>query len=523
MNQSNNTGKHRVKRIICLIIALTFIIATLAACGNESGDDKSSTSSKTESNPTVSDSPSDETGESSEEDSLYGKNLEIKDLDGRIINVLCRDWGGNSIQGYNGEIIQRSDFDESKADSVDVTKYEIRKMIEERYNCKIQGILDNSTAADFNQKVRNAVQSNTGSFDIVFDAYGHSNPLVTEGIYIDLFSIESIDFSNPWWDQNAVRDLSICNKLFFACGDINTYDNDGTWVLYYNKELLEKALPGTNLYDLVYTNQWTFDKFAQIVKQVSADTDGIDGMSEFDTWGLGTETYNIYVHLIASGQTICSKDGDDEPILNYQSESVFTILDKVLDLYMDDSNVMVANGGKYNQYANVWEETIIKAFREGRELFYMGGLINAVSYRQLEFSYGILPIPKHTASQDSYSHSVSFHNMSCMMIPVGQSDEEYYDLGLVIEALGAESKNYLTPVYYEKALKAKNAETEDDEAMLDIIFGSRCFDLGAAFNWGNIISEFMKLDKNFASRFEATADTVRQAMEDTIEAIKANN
>jgi hypothetical protein len=110
-----------------------------------------------------------------------------------------------------------------------------------------------------------------------------------------------------------------------------------------------------------------------------------------------------------------------------------------------------------------------------------------------------------------------------MMIPVGQSDEEYYDLGLVIEALGAESKNYLTPVYYEKALKAKNAETEDDEAMLDIIFGSRCFDLGAAFNWGNIISEFMKLDKNFASRFEATADTVRQAMEDTIEAIKANN
>ena len=49
--------------------------------------------------------------------------------------------------------------------------------------------------------------------------------------------------------------------------------------------------------------------------------------------------------------------------------------------------------------------------------------------------------------------------MSCMLIPAGKADEEYYDLGLVIEALGAESKNTLTPVYYEKT-KGKNAQTE---------------------------------------------------------------
>jgi len=519
--------KSVTRLVLALILTLTLTALTLVACGTEADVVNSKNSSGADISDglsqTASESTSSQGVDSSEEDYLYGSNLEVKNLQGRVINVLCRDWGGFSIQGYNGEIIQREDFDEKEADAVDIAKYEVRKLIEERYNCKIKGSLDKSAPVDFNNKVRNMVHGGTKAYDIVFDAYGHSNPLVTEGIYIDLYSVDSIDFSNPWWDQNAVKDLSICNKLFFACGDINTYDNDGTWVLYFNKQLLAKTLPDINLYNLVENNQWTFDKFAEICKFVSSDTDGIDGMNEFDTWGLGTETYNVYVHVIASGQKICQKNNDDEPYFSYQTESMYNVLDDVLDLYLDDSKVMVANGGKYNHYTNVWDDTIIKAFREGRELFYMGGLINAVSYRQLEFSYGILPIPKYLSSQDNYNHSVSFHNMSCMMIPKGESEEEYYELGLVIEALGAESKNYLTPVYYEKALKAKNADTEEDEAMLDIIFNSRCFDLGAAFNWGNIISEFMKLDVNFVSRFDSTAESIKQAMENTIEAIKNNN
>ncbi len=514
--------KATLKRFTCFVLIFMLAALYLASCGEVNSDESivSENGSQAISNDV---NLSDESSEESSEDDYYGTNLEVRDLGGRIINVLCRDWGGNSIQGYNGEIIQREDFDEKNADSVDVSKYEVRRLIESRYNCIIKGSLETIAPAEFNNKVRNMVNGGTQDFDIVFDAYGYSNALVTEGIYIDLFSIESIDFNNPWWDQNAVNDLSICNKLFFACGDINTYDNDGTWVLYYNKELLAKALPDVDPYEMVDNNTWTFDKFAEICKSVSADTDGVDGMNEFDTWGLGTETYNVYVHVIASGQRICEKDGNGEPIFTYQTESMYTVLSDVLELYLDEDNVMVANGGKYNKYPNVWEDTIIKAFREGRELFYMGGLINAVSYRELEFPYGILPIPKYSSAQDHYYHSVSFHNMSCMMIPTGASAEDNYDLGLVIEALGAESKNYLTPVYYEKALKAKNADTEDDERMLDIIFGSRCFDLGAAFNWGNIISQFMTLDVNYTSRFETTAGVVQQAMEDTIQAIKDNN
>lgn len=514
--------KNNVTTTLCIILVFLFALSILASCDTENPEDKSAGQSQ----PTLSEAESKEetTDAESSEDFRYGTEIEVKDLDGRVINVLCRDWGSSSIQGYNGEIIQREDFGETTADMVDVAKYEIKLLIQERYNCRIEGVLIKPATQDaLNVEVRKSIESGDYTYDIVFDAYSYASPLVTEGLYLDLFSIESIDFSNPWWDQNAVNDLSICNKLYFACGDINTYDNDGTWVIYFNKELMGNAFPDIDPYDMVMNNKWTFDKFAEMAKEFSADTDGIDGMTEFDTWGLGTEKYNIYVHTLAAGQKVCKKDGDDMPYLAYKGEGMYNILEDVLELYLNQDKIMVADSGKYTGYPNTWEYTVIKAFREERELFYMGGLINAVAFRSLEFPYGILPIPKHTEDQDDFYHSVSFRNMSCMLIPAGKADEEYYDLGLVIEALGAESKNTLTPVYYEKALKGKNAQTEDDEKMLDIIFGSRCFDLGAAFDWGGIIQEFMKLDINISSRFDSTFDSVKEAMDDTINQILVNN
>ena len=46
------------------------------------------------------------------------------DLDGRVFRVLCRDYGygSTSITGFNGEVIQRPDYDEATAGIVDQAK-----------------------------------------------------------------------------------------------------------------------------------------------------------------------------------------------------------------------------------------------------------------------------------------------------------------------------------------------------------------------------------------------------------------
>ncbi len=505
-----------MKKCVCALIALIMSVSVLTACNNGDGVGNESKNQENES-AAVSGSVSDESSEASEDGNKpYGWNLPVRDMDNREFRVLCREFGAGSasILGFNGEVIQRPDFDEQTADMVDIEKYHVRREIEDRYNCTITGELSSASQGDFNNIVKSCVLTGEPHYDMVFDAYGFMYTIIAEDMYADIASIDSIDLSNPWWDQNAVRDLSICKKLYFICGDINTYDNDGTWVIYYNKELAAKVIPDVNFYSLVENNEWTFDKFAQIVRMVSSDTDGVDGMSEFDTWGLGTESYNAFVHMLASGRKIAQKDENDVPYLDFQNDGMYTVMDKIMTFYSDNDNVLVANrfSGKYS---NPWEETIIKAFRDGRELFYMGGLINMVGFRTIDFNFGILPIPKHTAEQDNYYHSVSIHNMSCLGIPA--TTDDYDDLGLIIEALGAESKNKVTPVYYDKCMKSMYVRDEEDEAMLDIIFDSRCFDLGSVFNWGGILGEFMNINTNFASRFDAIADAAQAQLEETLE------
>ena len=160
---------------------------------------------------------------------------------------------------------------------------------------------------------------------------------------------------------------------------------------------------------------------------------------------------------------------------------------------------------------------LVSAFREQRELFYMGGMFNIVGFRDVA-NIGYLPVPKYSEDQDRYYHFVSTGNASCMAIPAVSDD--YSDLGLVIEALGAESKNLVTPVYYDKCLKGKDADTVEDEEMLDIIFESRCFDLGAIYNWGGIYTQIAKISTDdIRSRFEQIEDNIEISLETDIDVI----
>ena len=148
---------------------------------------------------------------------------------------------------------------------------------------------------------------------MVFDAYGYSSLLVTDNMYVDLNTIESLNFDQPWWDQNAKEDLSIDGKLFFMVGDINTFDNDGTWVMLFNKDLKADLGIEDDLYALARDGEWTFDKFTELCKGVTYDSNRDGVLDEFDTWGFATEKYNVFIHTLAAGENIVRKDENDIP------------------------------------------------------------------------------------------------------------------------------------------------------------------------------------------------------------------
>ena len=448
----------------------------------------------------------------------------VKDLGGREIKILCHDFatGLQYLFGYSGEIM----YDEENPSAVDEAKKRVVDYIESTYNCTIDGEL--AVTAGGGQSVTDAVKAQVTSglhmYDIVFETLGIAPTLATNNYVLDLKTIPGINLNDPWWDQNAVKDLSIGGKVYFVNGDINTYDDQGTWVVMFNKTLKAKLGIEEDFYQLVRDNKWTYDKFAEICKSnVTANTNGDNTLDDLDTWAFGTECYNIYIQLAGAGLKITEKDENDIPYLTAQAapEETFNILADVLDLYNRNDTVMVAENYTYKNYPNVYEGTVHKAFLEGRELFYMCGLMNGPSFRMMEDEFGILPIPKYYESQDRYYHTISSYNSTVLMVPTTTPDLE--ELGTVISAIAEQSKLYVTPAYYDIQLKYRDSRDEESGEMLDLIFASRTFDLGCYYNWGSIRSQYMDLSStDIASRFEAILPVAQTEMESFISNIQAS-
>ena len=499
------------KLLVCLLVF--FLLIPLAtACSGSNGE-----SSLNASGNNSGDSDKSESGE-------FVQKTPVKDMQGREFRVLCWDWsaGSNSILGYTGEIL----YEEEKPSSVDDAKKWVVDQVEAMYNCTITG----DKVSDYNNTVVMQVKNQALAGDeatdyhIVFDSIRNLATLALEGYVLDLNTIDTIDLSASWWDQNAVQDLSINGQVYFTCGDINTYDDQGTWCMLFNKELKETYIPDVDLYGLAKSGKWTWDKFCEIVTlgNITNDSNGDGVLDEKDTWAFGTEKYNMYVHVVSAGEKMAKKNSEDIPYLTLseETEKTYDILGKVLDLYMDNTTVMVADNDIYGTKfasSNCWEETVHKAFIEGRELFYMCGLIHAASFRVMEDEFGILPIPKFYSTQDRYYHTVSVGNASAMCIPNGVQDVE--DIGTIISAIAELSEYKLTPAYYDVQLKYRDTRDDDSAEMLDLIFSTRTFDLGSAFNWGDLLSHYQQLNKNFVSRFESALPAAESKLEEALELI----
>jgi len=497
-----------MKKILILFMVLAMALPMLVACNSGAGG----TTSTPSQGGAVSTDDTSLSGDTSEGNDDIAP--EIRDLGGRVINILCWDWsaGSASILGYTGEVISNAEGDPSR---VDVAKKAVVDAVEDEYKVTIEGLVTNKTS--FLDDVKNMVTVGTYDYDIIFASAHYAQNFTLSNTLTDLKAVETINLSNSWWDQNCVADVSVNNKLFWVCGDINTYDNLGTWCVLFNKNLKSDLGIGDDFYQKAKDKEWTLDYFMQVCEGVTQEFDGKAGIDEFDIWACGTEKFNVFAQVVGGGIHAISKDDADLPYLTVDSatERTYAALDKIVNFYLGDE-VMVADGGKYDGkgYSNVWEATVHKAFVEGRELFYICGLINVASFRSMDDEFGILPMPMTFSEQDQYYHTVSPANSSYMMLPYGVPEVE--DLGLVIEALAMKSQEMVTPEFYEMQLKGRDTRDNESAEMLDIIFGSRSFDLGPIYNWGNIMNCYYTIDTNYASRFDSLSDGARIAIEDFI-------
>lgn len=392
---------------------------------------------------------------------------------------------------------------EENGDAFNDTVYRRNRMIEEKYNCVIEFVPSPDAAVC--SYVRKSVIAGDDYYDVIYDGLQPVVVLAQEESLIDLYSLEYFDFSKPWWDQTACSELSILGKLYVTYGEHMIGPKSGLYCLFFSKQLAADYNFG-DLYQVVRDNKWTMDTFASLAKQGKKDLDGDGKWTIADQYGHVTETYSGYTFMVAQGYNIASKDEKDMPVLTPVDDSVFARVDKMKTALADPEITTYVDQptGASDMWVDFWQA----CFVSGKMLFREGAMHDAPTLRDMDIDFGILPLPKYSEEQDRYYHTNSVYNAAMMCIPVSASDPD--TVSFIVEAMAYESLYMLNPVYYEVVLQGKTFRDTESEEMLDIIFASKTFDIGAAFNWGGLQGVYTTVCSSAASNFASSYASVEK-------------
>ena len=418
-----------------------------------------------------------------------------KDFGGKTFDILTAgNWDNDWTEIF--EFTAEAENGEPINDAI----YKRNLAVEDRFNIDIVEInymgVDNGGGTGKGSKfIEKSVMASDFAYDAsLMGAYDVSK-LAYSGYLMDLASeVPYIDLSNPWWDQKANTDLAMKGKMFYTTGDISTIDNDCTFCILFNKSLLN-TYDMEDPYQLVRDGKWTIDKFIEMASQVSQDLNGDSKYDENDLYGFCIWQDSMMGMINAAGEKFCTINDKGDLELSLNTERSLNMITRYMDLAYDRQL-------SYSLYHNT--DSIEIMFANDQVLFYSRYLCIIKKYRHMETDFGVLPYPKYDEGQESYYHTVAPYGCSFICVPAVVENVEM--TGSVLEAMACESLYTVTPAYYDITLEGKQLRDNESSEMLDIILGSRVFDLGLFYQIGGYNEKIMDLfrynRKDFTSMCE---------------------
>jgi len=462
-------------KILCLLLAVLLAVPQLA-CGPAGGDSETPSS------------PGGPAGEAETEGPAEEIKEDLPDIafGGRDFRIIVKSWGE-----YDVSVDENSSEDISFNDVVinDAT-YARNLAVSEKYGVNIVKIV----REDIQNAVKKSVSAGLDDYELALPLMQESATLALEGHLHDWNALPHLDLNKPWYDQNLRSSLKIKERNYFMMGDFQIRDDDHTWILMFNKQIV-RDLGLEEPYGIVREGKWTFDKFKQMIKDASADLNGDGVFDSNDRYGfLTTSAGGVTNFLFSGGEKITDGDPTDgnRPVIRDNADRVAAILEKTVDILHKDNASFIKGS---------WE-VFEKMFIEGRGLFYSEILAHVRRLRAMNADFGVLPCPKYDENQKDYLTHVD--PASPIMSLPSTSDPEF--VGVVMEALSAESYRRVTPAFYEASLSGKIVRDDESLDMLKIIMGNHVFDFALVFNFGGIGQTFNALagkgDVGYSSEFE---------------------
>lgn len=323
---------------------------------------------------------------------------------------------------------------------------------------------------EVHQRVKESNMTETNAYGLVLNHGMKIFHEAIEGYYLDWNTVSAINPDAPWWSQNIKTAWTTpSGALYAANGDISYLSIGSTNGLFFNKDLVNAA-QGTDPYELVAKDEWTFENFFKVVEEVGATLQSSGG------YGYQSEKSRGPMDaMYATGYStiVINKDGDTASFsIGVDNERAITAIDRFTTFVK-------------GEYAK-WETDLgsaRNAFKSGTVAYFDDNIkVAATDYRDMNF--GILPFPRYD-KEASYQSLVG-SGTDTFALPANTTDAFRGCMGDVVECLAYNGYTSVVPFYYDVLLKGQAMKDPQSLKSLQIIHDSLCFDLGHYLNPGGI-------------------------------------
>ncbi len=456
--------KTNFKRILCLLLVLTFAATALIACQKDNVDGSESDS--------VSDVVTDTETESKPNDE---DTLNEYDFGGAEYKILTRKSTRYEFDSENDKGL----------DSVNNAIFLRNENVKERFNVTIRFEETNgSWGSDFVEVYGRYM---TGWSDVTLTSahFAMQQLASMQGYCRDLTTLKTedgaFDMTKEWWSKPFYENCNIEGKFYVAVGDITYTMYEYLQVVFFNEQLAEYYAVDASgnpidIYELVRENKWTYEQFKSFIKNVNyIESDPL--------YGLTTNAHSLRGMATAFEVSYMDKD-DSGQYTKYSfpaapSTATATMIDDIVSFVRQGT----ANGVEFKIGDTGARETDCnKLFSEGKALFYtqmLGEVVQIEKSMGENMSYGIVPFPLGDEDQLEY-HTPIRDTVSAISIPKTIPDLEM--AGVITEALCMYSYQEVRPAYLDTVLNGRYMKNENLKEMMNLCRETFTIDFAHAYS-----------------------------------------
>lgn len=392
------------KKLLALLLSFVLVLA-LAGCGGKTDDKSKDNDTTGNNNTTDTGSPSNDADEPGEEDATptpVPEKFEAFDFGGKTIRI-----------GTWWDIFYSSDHT-APEDDANVTNVETAQMkidnirrIEEKYNCRI--VYDNKTWNGVMSSINTSIAAGTPDCEVYMADLQFGVPAIFNGLaqkLEDIAPANSDIFSEDHQILTPLNTESYGGTFLFQETQIHT-----PLLMGYNQTMIED-LGLEDPQELYANGEWTWEKFRELAKKGTKDTDN-DGVT--DVYGYGSvDTLTPQGFLMSNDAYLATARTE-----GLSSPATMETLEFLNTLYNVDYSA--------RPFETDWNANWY-SWASGKVMFWLGqpwlfgdrATAANDAGAPIAFEYRVVPLPKGPSKQDDTLKTPAASNW--YFIPVGMPD-----------------------------------------------------------------------------------------------------